>query len=1038
MARIADDELERLKREVSIQRLVEARGVKLRRHGKDLVGLCPFHDDKRPSLVVTPDMNLWHCLGACQAGGSVVDWVMKAEGVSFRHAVELLRADAPGIDCDPRRSRGRQQGLVPKRSSVRKLEAPFERSESDETLLVRVVDFYHATLKDSPEALGYLQARGLDSSEMIERFRLGYANRTLGYRLPTKHRKEGVELRSRLEALGVVRPSGHEHLNGSLVVPVFDQAGRVVEMYGRKITSQLRKGTPLHLYLPGPHRGVFHLEALQASQEIILCESLIDALSFWCAGLRNVTASYGVSGFTAEHKEALRRYETKRLYIAYDRDEAGDRAAAALAEDLGPLGLEIYRVLFPRGMDANDYALKAAPASESLAAAVRNAEWMAGKRAPTVVCLPAAAPAEEATKKETSAEAPRPFPLAASEPQRPASEAQAETPPPPVPPAAPAPKASASKAERDEAGEVHLAFGDRQWRIRGLDKNKPGAELRINALVRREAAFHVDTLDLYSARQRAAFLRTAAAELGVGETLIKQDLGAVLLELERLLAEAAAAEAAPKPAAPELSEAERTEALAFLRSPRLVERLLEDFEQLGVVGERDNKLVLYLSAISRKLDEPLAVVIQSSSAAGKSSLMEAVLSLVPEEDRIQYSAMTGQSLFYMGESDLRHKVLAIVEEEGAERASYALKLLQSEGELTIASTGKDPQTGRLVTEDYRVEGPVMIMLTTTAIDVDEELLNRCLVLSVDEGRAQTRAIHARQRRAQTLAGMLEGRERAAIVKRHQNAQRLLRPLVVVNPHAEKLRFVDHQPRTRRDHMKYLTLIRAIALLHQHQRPLEEIEHRGERVRYLEVEPSDIALAGRLADQVLGRSLDELAPQTRRLLELTRAMVEKAAAEHGVVDARDYPFSRRELREHTGWSQTQLRVHLERLVEMEYVLARRGRQGQSYHYSLVWDGRGRDGARFVPGLLEPDATTTTSTSRGSAPDLAGGWRPDIEPKAGGWRAPESTPIAATSKDKSARSADKSENARPGNGKSRLVAGEALAVHAAAAAPKRAES
>src|SRR5438132_9599436 len=179
--------------------------------------------------------------------------------------------------------------------------------------------------------------------------------------------------------------------------------------------------------------------------------------------------------------------------------------------------------------------------------------------------------------------------------------------------------------------------------------------------------------------------------------------------------------------------------------------------------------------------------------------MNAALAMMPEEERVKYSAMTGQSLFYMSEQDLRHKILAIVEEEGAERASYALKLMQSEGEFKIASTSKDPQSGRLVTHEYRVEGPVMIMLTTTAVDVDEELLNRCIVLSVDEGRKQTRAIHERQRRAQTLAGLLEREERSAIVKLHRNAQRLLAPLVVVNPFAEKLAFADHVTRTRRDH-----------------------------------------------------------------------------------------------------------------------------------------------------------------------------------------------------------------------------------------------
>ena len=119
--------------------------------------------------------------------------------------------------------------------------------------------------------------------------------------------------------------------------------------------------------------------------------------------------------------------------------------------------------------------------------------------------------------------------------------------------------------------------------------------------------------------------------------------------------------------------------------------------------------------------------------------MDAVLAFVPPEERVRYSAMTGQALYYLADADLKHQILAIVEEEGAERASYALKLLQSEGELTIASTGKDPHTGRMVTQEYRVEGPVMIFLTTTAMDIDEELLNRCLVLTVDEGREQTAA-----------------------------------------------------------------------------------------------------------------------------------------------------------------------------------------------------------------------------------------------------------------------------------------------------------
>jgi len=145
MARIPQDEVERLKREVSVERLAEAAGVELARHGANLIGRCPFHEDKTPSLVVTPSKNLWHCLGACQQGGSVIDWVMKAEGVSFRHAVELLRADLPV---------GAPKAV--KQSTVKKLAPPVAPDADDRAALLQVVDYYHEQLKQSPEALGYL------------------------------------------------------------------------------------------------------------------------------------------------------------------------------------------------------------------------------------------------------------------------------------------------------------------------------------------------------------------------------------------------------------------------------------------------------------------------------------------------------------------------------------------------------------------------------------------------------------------------------------------------------------------------------------------------------------------------------------------------------------------------------------------------------------------------------------------------------------------------------------------------------------------
>jgi len=340
MARIPTEELERLKAKISVERLVEASGVELKAAGKDLLGRCPFHDDREASLVVTPAKNLWHCF-SCQIGGGPIDWMMKTKGVSFRHAVELLREGTVDLPAA-------------KRGTVRALAPPVNFDANDQALLAETIGYYHERLQQSPEALAYLAKRGVNDAQMIAHFKVGFADRTLGLRLPEKNRKAGGEIRGRLQKLGLWRESGHEHFNGSVVIPIITPTGEITEVYGRKITEGLRPGTPLHLYLPGPHRGVWNEPALADNQEIILCEALIDALTFWCAGFRNVTASYGIEGFTADHLAAFKRHGTQRVLIAYDRDEAGDRAAEKLKAQLITAGLDCYRILFPKGMDANE------------------------------------------------------------------------------------------------------------------------------------------------------------------------------------------------------------------------------------------------------------------------------------------------------------------------------------------------------------------------------------------------------------------------------------------------------------------------------------------------------------------------------------------------------------------------------------------------------------------------------------------------------------------------------------------------------------
>jgi DNA primase catalytic core len=956
---------ERIKWEVSIQRLAEARGIKLVRSGKELIGLCPFHDDRNPSLNIDPAKNVWHCKGACGEGGDVILWVMRTQGVSFHHALELLRRDHLRLEEGP---------IQPvKKSTVPKLPPLIDATADDKKLLGIVVDYYHRTLQDSPEAERYLVKRGLQSGEIIDRFKLGYANRTLCLHLPAWNRAAGEAQRTRLKELGILRNQkpGHEHFNGSLVIPVFNLDGEVVEMYGRKITPNLRAGTPDHTYLPGPHRGVWNEEALIASKDIILCEALIDALTFWVAGYRNVTASYGVNGFTEDHRAAFERHGTERVYIAYDRDEAGDKAAAKLAEELIEMGIECFRVQFPKSQDANEYARMTQPATKALGVLLTGAAWMGegprpAVRVPVIVAEPpvAAAPVEakdtakEKIIEETMPEpepGPAPVPVASEPPQQPqrAFSLAVNAVPLDEPAVRPMPMAVPTEPQvKVEDGEVTVTIGPRMYRVLGLEKCTSRGQMRVNVKVsgnnvRGEFCYHGDTLDMEAFRQRAAFVKQAAHELAAKEDTIHREVGQLWTALAELQRERIARALAPQEETALMTAEEQAAAMDLLRDPRLLDRVLEDFERCGAVGEETNKKVSYLAAVSRLLAKPLAVVVQSSSSAGKSSLMEAVLDFMPEEHRESYTAMTGQALFYMGQKNLKHKILAIAEQQGAEAASYPLKLLQSEGKLNIASTGKDPVSGKHVTHEYVVEGPVMIFLTTTAHDVDEELMNRCLVLTVNEDREQTRAIHRKQRELQTLEGLRARMRQNKIIGLHRNAQRLLKPISVVIEHLKDQGFPDAMTRTRRDHMKFLTLIQAITLLYQHQREIRTSTEDGETLEYIEATEADVKLAWELANHVLMRSLDDVPPQTRRLLLLIDRMV-TSECERLQIERLDYRFTRATVRQHTGWGDSQLKKHLSRLEDLEYLALHRGAPGQSFVYALNFE-MDASGRPVLPGL-----------------------------------------------------------------------------------------
>ena len=888
MPRIPATEIENLKARTDLLALVQSRGIALKKRGSQYVARCPFHEEKTPSFTVTPAKRLWHCLG-CDEGGDAIRFVELIDKVPFRAAFDALdKMNGGVVQAAP---------IAPPEPPAGPTLTPAQRVK----LLTRVAAFYHRRFLDTSEGLRYLtQERGIHDVGLLKTFQVGYADGALLDALP-----QDDQAVAELKALGILTERGRELFDGCVVFPLWSEAGAIVNLYGRRIHD----GAVNHLYLPGPKQGLWNWQAAKRSKTILLTESVIDALTAIDAGVADAIPCYGTHGMTDEHLALFDKHGVKHVALCFDADAAGESGAASVTARLTEKAIAVAGVPLPAGEDINS-ALGTGNNAGKLDDCRR-----AFKEAVANAFTPAAPAPAGTTPAASSASS-----LAA------------------------AVALPADGYERTAHG-FKLAFAGRSFEVKGIAREATQLKATVKAWGDKARGFELTTLDLYSGRSRDAYARSCAALFNEQEAIIKSDLNRLLERVEAWQPDGTKTDAVPEP-----TGEERAAADLFLSNPDLCNEILADMETLGVSGEQTNKLLCYLAAVSRKLDDPLSLLIQSRSAAGKSTLQNAVLMLVPDEDKAHYTRLTSQALFYQEETSLMHKVLALEEAEGLGEAAYSLRALQSSKKITVATTIKDPITGKLKTDSYSVQGPVAVMLTTTQAALDEETASRFLTLTIDESKAMTETILKSQRQRDTLEGYLAELDKKAVIAKHHAAQRLLEPLVVINPYAEQLSFPVHSLRARRDNKKYLMLIKAVAYLHQRQRPAQEATRGAQTFRYIEVTKDDIRRANGLAAHVLGASLDELTAPARTLLKLIHAMV-AAHCEQQRVAAAQYVFTRKDVREATGWSDWQVRTHAKELEELEYLKARMGAWGKEYVYELAWDGK--EDERFGFTLTDPD-------------------------------------------------------------------------------------
>jgi DNA primase len=342
MARFSDDKLEEVRTRADIVEVIGAH-VRLKRAGRNFVGLCPFHNEKTPSFSVNPERGFFHCFG-CGAGGTVFNFVMRTEGLSFPEAIESL-ARRYGVTL-PERDAAAGPGAGERDAALR----------ANQT----AAEFFAYVLWETPDgavAREYLAARGV-AGETACTFMLGFAPER------PANLARALEKRGLLAAavrLGLVKQDGagaRDMFRGRLMFPIRDSQGRVLAFGGRVLDQRLPK------YINSPEsplysksRNVYGLyearAAIVSADRAIVVEGYLDAIAVWQAGFKETVASLGTA-LTVDQLRLVGRH-TRNVFACFDGDAAGRKASLRALEVFLAAGLLGRGIFIPSGFDPDTF-----------------------------------------------------------------------------------------------------------------------------------------------------------------------------------------------------------------------------------------------------------------------------------------------------------------------------------------------------------------------------------------------------------------------------------------------------------------------------------------------------------------------------------------------------------------------------------------------------------------------------------------------------------------------------------------------------------
>lgn len=455
-------------------------------------------------------------------------------------------------------------------------------------------------------------------------------------------------------------------------------------------------------------------------------------------------------------------------------------------------------------------------------------------------------------------------------------------------------------------------------KLEGLDRMRSTLKVQLQESSRPPVRHN---LDLYNDTQLEKFIRKCAERLEIGTGILAASLSELTEELEKYrLQEIKAKEENLKPKSKKLNLGEIQEAETFLKQKDLLTKTNELIGKSGVIGEEVNRLLMYIIFTSRKRQQPLHVVSLGSSGTGKTHLQEKVGELIPEEERVSITTLSENAFYYFGKQELKNKVILIEDLDGAENALYPLRELQTKKRIVKTIASKNSK-GETQTKYLVVEGPVCVAGCTTKEHIYEDNANRSFLIYLDESTIQDEKIMSYQR--QLSAGEINTYEQKEIQEFLQNTQRVLKPITIRNPFANKLNLPQSIFKPRRTNNHYLQFIEAITFYHQYQRSVSTDKQTGEM--YIEVTLEDIENANTLLKEVLLSKSDELTGSCRNYLENVKAYLKSKKKKQ---------FTNREIRQALRVNPSNQKRYNLQLQIGHYIKKVEGKKAIGYHYEVV--------------------------------------------------------------------------------------------------------